>query len=89
MTKHENLRKYIRSLLIEAEKKTLGEPDVTAEKLRDDPQPQYEEEDDGYKDTDEASTVGGMGSGLGPNMPLAYDPEKPIYDPYKKSKKKK
>tara|TARA_Y100000389_G_C17278761_1_gene421828 strand:- start:354 stop:617 length:264 start_codon:yes stop_codon:yes gene_type:complete len=87
MSTYETLRSYIRSLLIEEKKKTLGEPDVTAEKLRDEPQPQYEDEENESKDTDEASSVGGMGSGLGPAMPLQYDSEKPVYNPYKKNKK--
>ena len=83
------LRLYIRALLRE-EKITLGEPDTTAEKKRDEPQPQYEDEESGEdKDADEASTIAGMGAGLGPAMPLEYDPENPVLDPYEKNKKKK
>ena len=81
------LREVIRRLIIEAKKDDLlGEPDSSAEKHRDEPQPQYDVEEDG--DQDEASTVGGMGAGLGPAMPLSYDPEKPVYDPYRRKKKK-
>tara|TARA_R110001592_G_scaffold188358_6_gene433617 strand:+ start:49071 stop:49334 length:264 start_codon:yes stop_codon:yes gene_type:complete len=81
------LRNLIRLIILEKKSKLIGEPDVTPEKHRDNPQPQYEEEEekDG-KTSDEASTVSGMGSGLGPNMPLAYDPEKPVYDPYRRKK---
>jgi len=83
------LRFYIRTLLRE-EKATLGEPDATAEKKRDEPQPQYEDDVDGEdKDADEASTVGGMGGGLGPMQPLTYDPENPVLNPYSKKKKRK
>ena len=85
----DTLRLYIRALILE-EKTTLGEPDATAEEKRDDPQPQYEDEEAGEdKDTDEASTVAGMGGGLGPAMPLEYDPERPVLDPYSKKRKKK
>jgi hypothetical protein len=81
------LRKIIRLLIAEATSDDLlGEPDSSAEKHRDEPQPQYDVEEDG--DQDEASTVGGMGAGLGPAMPLSYDPEKPVYDPYRRKKKK-
>ena len=81
------LRKIIRLLIAEAASDDLlGEPDSSAEKHRDEPQPQYDVEEDG--DQDEASTVGGMGAGLGPAMPLSYDPEKPVYDPYRRKKKK-
>jgi hypothetical protein len=81
------LRKIIRLLIKEVTSDDLlGEPDSSAEKHRDEPQPQYDVEEDG--DQDEASTVGGMGAGLGPAMPLSYDPEKPVYDPYRRKKKK-
>ena len=84
----EILRMYIRAFLKE-EKQTLGEPDTTAEKMRDEPQPQYEEEEEEASgDKDESSTVAGMGSGLGPAMPLEYDPEKPVYDPYASARSK-
>ena len=88
MSMYETLRLYIRSLLIEEKNKTLGEPDATAEKLRDEPQPQYEDEENQNKGADEASSVGGMGSGLGPAMPMKHDPEKPVYNPYRRKKKK-
>jgi len=87
------LRMVIRQILIEEKaKEVLGEPDSSSERHRDEPQPQYdveedaeaeEEEDEEEEDQDEASTVGGMGAGLGPAMPLTYDPEKPAYNPYK------
>ena len=81
------LRQIIRLLIQEVTSDDLlGEPDSSAEKHRDEPQPQYDVEEDG--DQDEASTVGGMGAGLGPAMPLSYDPEKPVYDPYRRKKKK-
>lgn len=81
------LREIIRLLIKEVTSDDLlGEPDSSAEKHRDEPQPQYDVEEDG--DQDEASTVGGMGAGLGPAMPLSYDPEKPVYDPYRRKKEK-
>ena len=81
------LRKIIRLLIKEVTSDDLlGEPDSSAEKHRDEPQPQYDVEEDG--DQDEASTVGGMGAGLGPAMPLSYDPEKTVYDPYRRKKEK-
>ena len=85
---HEQIRKLIRLIILE-DSKVLGEPDSTPEKHRDNPQPQYEEEEEvDSKTSDEASTVTGMGSGLGPNMPMEYDPEKPVYDPYKRKNNK-
>jgi hypothetical protein len=80
------LRLYIRAFLLE-EKQTLGEPDTTAETMRDEPQPQYEDEEDTDNDkssdnADEASTVAGLGGGLGPMQPLEYDPEKKVLDPW-------
>ena len=91
-------------LIEEKAKEVLGEPDSSSERHRDEPQPQYdveedaeageedaeaeEEEDEEEEDQDEASTVGGMGGGLGPAMPLTYDPEKPAYNPYKTKNKK-
>tara|TARA_A100001015_G_C15042496_1_gene740736 strand:- start:1986 stop:2261 length:276 start_codon:yes stop_codon:yes gene_type:complete len=80
------IKHLIRLIILEEKSRILGEPDSTPEKFRDNPQPQYEEEEENTND--EASTVGGMGSGLGPNMPLQYDPEKPVYDPYRRKKKK-
>ena len=87
------LRMVIRQILIEEKaKEVLGEPDSSSERHRDEPQPQYDVEEDAdaeeEEDQDEASTVGGMGAGLGPAMPLAYDPEKPAYNPYKTKNKK-
>ena len=90
------LRMVIRQILIEEKaKEVLGEPDSSSEKHRDEPQPQYDVEEDEEaedeeeeEDQDEASTVGGMGAGLGPAMPLAYDPEKPAYNPYRTKNKK-
>ena len=80
------LRLYIRTILQE-KKQTLGEPDTTAEKMRDEPQPQYEDEEDADKDgspenADEVNTIAGLGGGLGPMQPLEYDPEKKILDPW-------
>lgn len=87
------LRSFIREvlnkkLLEEKNKEILGEPDSSTEKHRDEPEPQYDVEEDRAEseDHDEASTVGGMGSGLGPAGPLTYDPEKPVYNPYNKEK---
>ena len=88
------LRMVIRQILIEEKaKEVLGEPDSSSEKHRDEPQPQYDVEEDEEaeeeeEDQDEASTVGGMGAGLGPAMPLTYDPEKPAYNPYRAKNKK-
>ena len=88
------LRMVIRQILIEEKaKEVLGEPDSSSEKHRDEPQPQYDVEEDEEaeeeeEDQDEASTVGGMGAGLGPAMPLTYDPEKPAYNPYRTKNKK-
>ena len=87
---NKKIRELIRLIILEEKTRVLGEPDSTPEKHRDNPQPQYEKEDEeADKTNDEASTVSGMGSGLGPNMPIEYDPEKPVYDPYKSSKKSK
>jgi len=84
------IRKFIRLVILEEKSKVLGEPDTTTEKHRDNPQPQYEEEEgEDAQTSDEASTLAGMGSGLGPNMPIEYDPEKPVYDPYRRSKNRK
>ncbi len=63
------LREYIRSLILNEEKKNnlLGEPDTTSEKHRDEPQPQYEEEEaDEAEDADEASVVAGIAGYIGP-----------------------
>ena len=63
-TAESKIRKAIRSILLE-EDQILGEPDLTAQ-----------EEDE--EEVDEVNTLAGLGSGLGPNMPLgSYDPEKP------------
>jgi hypothetical protein len=86
---NEQIRKLIRLIILEEQSRVIGEPDSTPEKHRDNPQPQYEEDIDGDSQTsDEASTVAGMGSSLGPNMPMEYDPEKPVYDPYKRKNNK-
>ena len=66
---------------IAQKKKTLGEPDTTAEKHRDEPQPQYEEEES--KDADEASVAGGV---AGFTAPLGHG-NGPGDKPYKKNKK--
>ena len=85
---YKEIRKLIRMIILE-NSKLIGEPDATVEKHRDDPKPQYEDEKDSDDQTnDEASTVAGIGSGLGPNMPIEYDPEKPVYDPYKRKNNK-
>jgi len=76
------IRQLIRSIILEAEKKTLGEPDTTAEKHRDEPQPQYEEEEEG-KDADEASVAGGVAGFM---APLGHG-NGPGDKPYKKNKK--
>ena len=75
------IRQLIRSIILEAEKKTLGEPDASAEKHRDEPQPQYEEEEG--KDADEAS---GAGAVAGFMAPLGQG-NGPGDKPYKKNKK--
>ena len=87
---NKEIRELIRLIILEEKSRVLGEPDSTPEKHRDNPQPQYEEEEEEASQTnDEASTVTGMGSGLGPNMPIEYDPENPVYDPYRRSEKTK
>jgi len=58
MTEIELLRIYIKQMIVEKHENILGEPDTTSEKHRDDPQPQYEDEEE--QDADEASMVSGI-----------------------------
>ena len=70
----EMLRRFVRTILLE-EKRTLGEPDYSAEKERDEPQPQYDDEsssgEETDEDVDEFSGVAALGGG--PMVPLGYD----------------
>ena len=82
------LRQLIRLVLEEKEEEdVLGEPDMSKEDQRDDP--------DGDKDkkttlTDEQNTVASVApGGMGPNMPLGVGPSYPAGNPKRKKKKKK
>ena len=61
----ELLKLYIKQVLQEADN-LLGEPDTTTEKHRDEPQPQYEEEQDDEEDADEGSVAAGVAGYIGP-----------------------
>lgn len=83
----ELVRLFVRQVLAEEKKKNLlGEPDTTTEKHRDEPEPQYEEEEEtGEIDADEASVTGGITGHIGPlgatgngpgNKPYGSDEDK-------------
>jgi len=80
------LRQLIRLVLEEEEEEenVLGEPDLSKQDQRDDP-------DGDKKDTltDEQNTVASVApGGMGPNMPLGVGPSYPAGSPKRKKKKK-